>query len=104
VEVRKRSGPTLLVTKRAIQVAVLRQRATKENNGIRAGAETTIRSVKQVFAGGKLPVRGLIRSQMVVLGSALIVNAHRLAHYYIEQASQLAENGSEITVLSLFLY
>jgi hypothetical protein len=103
VEVRKRSGPTLLVTKRAIQVAVLRQRATKENNGIRAGAEATIRSVKHVFAGGKLPVRGLIRSQMVVLGSALLVNVHRLTHYYFEQAAQLDENGSEISVLSLFL-
>ncbi len=103
VEVRKRSGPTLLVTKRAIQVAVLHQRATKENNGIRAGVEATIRSVKHVFAGGKLPVRGLIRSQMVVLGSALVVNVHRLARYYFEQASQLDENGSEISILSLFL-
>lgn len=103
VEPRKRGGPTLLITTRAIQVAVLRQRITNENNGIRAGVEATIRSVKHVFAGGKLPVRGLIRSQMVVLGSAMLVNVHRLAHYYFGQASQLDENGSEISVLSLFL-
>jgi hypothetical protein len=103
VESRKRSGPTLLVKTRAIRVAVLRQRITSENNGIRAGVEATIRSVKHVFAGGKLPVRGLIRSQMVVLGSALLVNVHRLAHYYFGQVSQLDENGSEIFVLSLFL-
>lgn len=103
VESRKRSGPTLLVKTRAIRVAVLRQRITSENNGIRAGVEATIRSVKHVFAGGKLPVRGLIRSQMVVLGSALLVNVHRLAQYYFGQASQLDENGSEIVVLSLFL-
>jgi hypothetical protein len=41
---------------------------------------------------------------MVVLGSALLVNVHRLAHYYFGQASQLDENGSEIFVLSLFLW
>lgn len=103
VESRKRRGPTLLVKTRAIRVAVLRQRITNENNGIRAGVEATIRSVKHVFAGGKLPVRGLIRSQMVVLGSALLVNVHRLARYYFGQASQLDENGSEILILSLFL-
>lgn len=103
VEPRKRGGPTLLITTRAMQVAVLRQRITRENNGVRAGVEATVRSVKHTFAGGKLPVRGLIRSQMVVLGSALLVNVHRLAHYYFGQASQLGENGSEIFVLSLFL-
>lgn len=103
VQPRKRSGPTLLVNTRAIQVAVLRQRITATNNGVRAGVEATVRSVKNPFAGGKLPVRGLIRSQMVVLGSALLVNVHRLTHYYLEQASQLDENMSGAFILSLFL-
>jgi hypothetical protein len=103
VEPRQRSGPTLLVTTRSIQVAILRQRITDQNNGVRAGVEATVRSVKNVFAAGKLPVRGLIRSQMVVLGSALLVNVHRLAHYYFEQTSQLDENASETFILSLFL-
>jgi len=103
VEPRRRSGPTLLVTTRSIRVAVLRQRITNENNGVRAGVEATVRSVKNVFAAGKLPVRGLIRSQMVVLGSALLVNVHRLARYYFEQSSQLDENASGAFILSLFL-
>ncbi len=103
VEPRKRSGPTLLVNTRAIQVAVLRQRITAANNGVRAGVEATVRSVKHPFAAGKLPVRGLIRSQMVVLGSALLVNVHRLTHYYLEQASQLDANMSGAFILSLFL-
>ncbi|MCB9433803.1 MAG: transposase [Ardenticatenaceae bacterium] len=102
VEPRKRSDPTLLVNTRAIQVAVLRQRITAANNGVRAGVEATVRSVKNPFAAGKLPVRGLLRSQMVVLGSALLVNVHRLTHYYLEQASQLAENMSGAFILSLF--
>ena len=103
VEPRKRGGPTLLVTTRAIQVAILRQRITKENNGVRAGVEATVRSVKNPFAASKLPVRGLIRSQMVVLGSALLVNVHRLTRYYLEQVAQLDENVSEAVILSLFL-
>jgi hypothetical protein len=63
----------------------------------------SVRSVEHVFGAGKLPVRGLIRSQVVVLGSALLVNVHRLARYYFGQASQLDENGAEIFIFSLFL-
>lgn len=104
VEPRQRSGPTLSMTTRSIQVALLRQRVTDANNGIRAAVEATVRSVKHPFAGGKLPVRGLIRSQMVVLGSALLVNVHRLTHYYLEQAS-LADNQVSIAfILSIILF
>ncbi len=103
VEPRQRSGPTLTVTTRSIQVALLRQRITAANNGIRAAVEATIRSVKSPFAASKLPVRGLIRTQMVVLGAALLVNVHRLTHYYLEQASRLHDNAVGAFVLSLFL-
>jgi len=100
---RQRSGPTLSVTTRSIQVARLRQRITKENNGVRAAVEATVRSVKNPFAAGKLPVRGLTRSQMMVLGAALLVNVHRLARYYFEQTAQVDENTSATLILSLFL-
>jgi hypothetical protein len=103
VQPRQRSDPTLLVTTRSIQVALLRQRITTTNNGIRAGVEATVRSVKHPFAGGKLPVRGLIRSQMVVLGSALVVNVHRLTHYYLEQASLEDNQVFPAFILSLIL-
>lgn len=100
-EPRQRSGPTFSVTTRSVQVALLRQRITKENNGVRAGVEATMRSVKTPFAASKLPVRGLIRSQMVVLGAVLLVNVRRLTHYYFPQTSQMNENGSASFVLFL---
>ncbi len=103
VESRKRSGPTLPATTRSIQVALLRNRITVKNNGIRAGVEATIRSVKHPFAAGKLPVRGLIRSQMVVCGSALLVNVQRLCRYHLEQASKLGDRSPVAVILSLFL-
>lgn len=102
VEPRQRSGPTLMVTTRSIQVALLRQRITTANNGVRAGVEATVRSVKHPFAAGKLPVRGLIRSQMVVCGSALLVNVHRLCRYYWEQASPIGSCLSVAFILPLF--
>jgi hypothetical protein len=100
---RQRSGPSFSVTTRSVQVALLRQRITRENNGVRAGVEATIRSVKVPFAASKLPVRGLIRSQMVVLGAALLVNVRRLTHYYFQQTSPLDENASIALILALFL-
>lgn len=100
VEARKRTGPTLLVTTRSIQVAQLRQRITATNNGVRAGVEATVRSVKHPFPGGKLPVRGEIRAHMTVCGSALMVNVHRLCRYFREQVSRLDTNASIASVLA----
>jgi hypothetical protein len=101
---RQRSGPTLNVTTRAIQVAVLRQRITAANNGVRAAVEATIRSVKHPFAAGKLPVRGLVRAQMVVCGSALLVNVHRLSHFFQEQAVMATgDNAAVSLVWALFM-
>lgn len=103
IEPRQRSGPVLTVTTRSIQVALLRQRITKVNNGVRAGVEATVRSVKHPFAAGKLPVRGLIRSHMVVLGAALLVNVQRLTAYYLKQASSLDNGAVNSFILPLFL-
>jgi hypothetical protein len=102
VEPRRRTGPTLLVTTRSIQVALLRQRITSANNGIRAAIEATVRSVKHPFPGGKLPVRGLIRAHMVVCGSAMLVNVHRLCRYFREQASRMDTDASITVVLARF--
>jgi hypothetical protein len=65
-----------------------------------------VRSVKHRFAAGKLPVRGLIRAQMVICGSALLVNVHRLCHHILEQAVSRVDNDNDMPaslVLSLFL-
>ena len=66
----KRKPPTLIVSPRWIQVALLRQSMSPANNALRAGVESTVRSFKHVFPAGKLPIRGVIRSAMLACCSA----------------------------------
>jgi len=95
VQARKTRPPTLLVRTRSIQVARLRGRITVENNAVRAAVEATVRSIKRPFAAGKLPVRGLIRAQMVVCGSALMVNLLRLHRYFQQQNDRWIEKFAD---------
>jgi hypothetical protein len=81
VKPRQRTSPTLNVKRRSIQVACLRQGMSVDNAAIRANVESTIHAFKHPFAGGKLPVRGLIRAHMMACGSALMVNLRRLHDY-----------------------
>ena len=81
VKSRQRTGPTLLVTTRSIQVAQLRQRITAANNGVRAAVEATVRSVKHPFRAGKLPVRGQFRVSCLIIASAIHVNVRRICRY-----------------------
>ena len=73
---------------------------TAANNGVRAAVEATVRSLKHPFPGGKLPVRGLIRSHMMVCGSAVLVNVHRLCRYFREQASRMDTEAPAASVLA----
>jgi hypothetical protein len=100
VEELKKKPPTLYVKQRSIQVALLRQGMSAENYAIRANTESTVHAFKHPFSGGKLPVRGLIRSHMVACGSALMVNLHRLHHYL----SQKEEKSIEDSCVSLQIY
>lgn len=84
---RKRVGPTLYVQRRSVEVALRRQRLCKEgrreeDRRVRAVVESTVRSIKHPFGGDKLPVRGLLRSAMLLYGSALMVNLRRLHRYW----------------------
>lgn len=45
---------------------------------LRVAIESTIRSIKRPFAGGKAPVRGLFRVYSMVTGSAALVNVRRI--------------------------
>lgn len=83
----KRKPPTLFVSPRWIQVALLRQGMSPSNNALRAGVESTVRSFKRVFPSGKLPVRSAVRSSMVACCSALMVNCRRV-HQYRQQPRQ----------------
>ena len=74
-------GTSFSLARRAIEVAVRRQRLRPEDKPVRAVVEATIRSVKHPFSGGKLSVRGLTRATMMVCASALMVNLRRIHHY-----------------------
>lgn len=75
---RRARGASLSLNRRTIEVAVRRQRLRPEDKGVRAAVEATVRSVKHVFPGGKLPVRGLVRATMVICASAMMVNLRRI--------------------------
>lgn len=93
VHVRAQVGPTLYLKQRTIEVARQRQRLHPEDTSIRVVVESTIRSLKSAFPNNKLPVRGLIRSRMVIYGAALMVNLRRLHRYLtveVKTASQKA--------------
>jgi hypothetical protein len=101
VQPRRHRPPTLNVTLRSIQVAELRRGMSADNAAIRANAESTIHAFKHPFAGGKLPVRGLVRAQMMACGSALMVNLRRL-HVYLhpDSAAKMGQKGGLTSVSS----
>lgn len=82
---RRSRGPSFYVEERMIEIAVMRQRTGTAEKSMRAPVEATIRSVKHRFAGGKLPVRGLVRATMMLCASALMVNARRIHRYRLEK-------------------
>lgn len=95
----KHKPPTLFVSPRWIQVALLRQGMSPANNVLRAGVESTVRSFKHVFPAGKLPVRGVIRSVMVACCSALMVNCRRV-HQYRQQQRQPIQERAAVAVVA----
>lgn len=103
VEPRVRTGPTLYVPKRTIEVALQRQQLCPEDASIRAVIEATVRSLKLPFPDSTLPVRGLIRSQMVIYASALMVNLRRLHTYFTEQGHNTVENTPLSALISSLL-
>jgi len=82
---RARSGPTIYLNQRVVEVAGKRKQLHPEDTPLRVVVESTIRSVKRAFPGSKLPVRGLIRSRMMLYSAALMVNLRRLHEYLNEE-------------------
>ncbi len=89
---RARSGPTIYLKQRVIEVAGKRKQLHPEDTPVRVVVESTIRSVKRAFPGSKLPVRGLIRSRMMLYSSAVMVNLRRLHKYLNEGDRKNAKN------------
>jgi hypothetical protein len=71
----------LYVTRRSIQVALLRQGLRDVDRSVRAVVEATVRELKHGLKSGKLPVRGLLRTAMYLAASAMMVNARRLHRF-----------------------
>ncbi len=84
----RKAGPTFYVQSRSIKAALQRQHLRPEDKPLRAAVEATIGALKRPFAGGKLPVRGLIRATAVICCSALMVNLRRLHAYRQAQAAR----------------
>ncbi len=97
---RARSGPTIYLNQRVMEVAGKRKQLHPEDTPVRVVVESTIRSVKRAFPGSKLPVRGLIRSRMMLYLAAVMVNARRLHDYLSENAGENTPN----TAISLLLF
>ena len=69
----------------ALQRAERRRRSRQHQErgrNLRAAVESTVRSVKHPFAGGKAPVRGRFRVACMVIGSAAVVNVRRLHRFW----------------------
>lgn len=75
---------TLQFDRRDADVARRRQRMVRERQSgrnLRAAIESTIASLKQPFNYDQLPVRGLFRVHVVLLGSAVMANLRRIHRY-----------------------
>jgi hypothetical protein len=103
---KRRSGRSLNISLRQVQVALLRQRAVQtrgKGNNWRAAVESTVRSVSHPFGGhnGKLPVRGQIRATQAVINSSLMTNVRRIWRYEQQIEKKDQEKAS---FLSLFIF
>lgn len=86
---RKRWGKFQLeFTQAEADAAVRRRRCMefqKSSYNLRAAVEATVRSVKNPFRAGKLPVRGLFRMSCLLIGSTAMVNIRRITRYREEK-------------------
>lgn len=97
---RARAGPTMYLKLRVVEVARKRKQLHPEDTPVRVVVESTIRSVKRAFPGSKLPVRGLIRSRMMLYLAAVMVNVRRLHNHLSESAGENTPN----TTISLLIF
>ena len=67
----------------------------KKGRNLRAAVEATMRSIKQPFPAGKLPVRGKFRMASMVIGSAAVSNVRRIQRYL--QAKPKAKTTQPVT-------
>jgi hypothetical protein len=79
-----------------LDLALRRQRSAQARTckqNLRPAVEATIRAIKHPFANGKVPVRGLPRVRMVMLGSAAMNNVRQINRYLTRRSK--AQNGTQ---------
>jgi Transposase DDE domain/Transposase domain (DUF772) len=108
---RRRAGERVLYfDQQAVNVAHRRdnqRQATASKRNLRSAVEATVRSLKHPFKSAKLPVRGLVRVSMLMVGSAAMTNVRRIWRYQIaktvgETTSETTGNPSSQTASNLF--
>jgi len=76
--------PVLYFSQQQLDLALRRQRsahARADGCNLRAAVEATVGALKRPFNNDKLPVRGQFRVNMILLGSAFMVNLRRIHRY-----------------------
>lgn len=76
--------PVLYFSQQQLDLALRRQRmaqARADGCNLRPAVEATVGAIKRPFNNDKLPVRGRFRVNMMLLGSAFMVNLRRIHRY-----------------------
>lgn len=104
---------TLSFNQHDIEIARRRQRISQDRQdgrNLRVVIESTIASLKQPFNYDQLPVRGLFRIGMMLLGGAAMANVRRIQRYLTPKrgaegtsATGAGAGGAEPTLSSRFL-
>jgi hypothetical protein len=92
-----KSRQVLRFSQRGVSIALRRKRSADvraSGKNLRAGAESTMRSVKHPFRNGKLSVRGKPRVSMMVIASAAMTNIRRIHRY--EEKLREADRKAEV--------
>jgi len=92
-----------------LDLALRRQRSAQARTcklNLRPAVEATIRAIKHPFANGKVPVRGLPRVRMVMLGSAAMNNVRQINRYLIRRskAKNRIQSSPQGPSSSIFLF
>lgn len=80
------------------------------SHNLRSAVEATVRSVKDPFPAGKLPVRGQFRVTCMAIASAATTNVRRIQRYLMaktkqaEAAKSLQSEAEPAAVTSFFVF
>ena len=100
----QKNGVVLRFSQGDVDTAIRRQRCRayhEEDRNLRSAIEATIGAIKRGFGNDKLPVRGTARMNMMLIGSAAMVNVRRIqrccaAHRRAQSQTGRNDDGSSL--------